>query len=132
MHAVHELGKPSDTACSHLIPALTKRTDLNPLVGCSIYSTRPASCVAYVCYWLGESRADINGNSKRRALLDCDRPDLTGCIVDVGKMAERDCFVIRETTDGASRSLVGQVLVQRLNRYLPVVLVRNLKRKAHQ
>lgn len=116
-HLVRELKKPAQTLCKHV----DERG-----FSCSIYEQRPQSCRDYSCWWLAEARPDINRNTRYRVLLPSDRPDLSGIVVDIGKMngvgdLPQDVFVIREFRPGALNTLAGCALVERLGRYLPVV-----------
>lgn len=43
--AVHELSKPCDTACAHIVKG-----------GCAIYQQRPRSCANFACVWLQDQR----------------------------------------------------------------------------
>jgi hypothetical protein len=61
---VQELGKDPHTRCS----------SLSDSTGCTIYETRPGTCAAYVCGWLGGSFGDGNARSLR--------PDRLGVILD--------------------------------------------------
>lgn len=44
--AVHEIDKPCDVACAHIVE---KR-------GCAIYDKRPRSCANFACVWLQDQK----------------------------------------------------------------------------
>ena len=57
--SIDELRKPTFTVCPHECPT-----------GCAIYGVHPPSCKAYSCLWL------------KGELLDCDKPDAAGFMLD--------------------------------------------------
>jgi hypothetical protein len=77
---VDELGKLGGAPCRHL------RSQGS---GCSIHPTRPRICRAYRCLWL------------RGSLLEGDRPDRLGALLDLREAGGWPHLAIREAEPGA-------------------------------
>jgi hypothetical protein len=100
--AVAEIKKPANAPCQHLCRK-----------GCGIYATRPGACAGFECAWLaGALRVD-------------ERPDFSGIVVS---LMLKSAFKgptpgAYEVWQDASRSAVGQAIVNRLMRVYGRVVI---------
>lgn len=106
---VPELSKPYYKSCKHECEA-----------GCSIYDQRPNSCQAFVCAWRGG--IDL--------VLETDKPDKIGIVVDVGRISVPDAPQINtawhayEVWPGAADSPAALALFERLSPQCPTLVFR--------
>jgi hypothetical protein len=94
--AVPELNKPVHRRCVHQIDS----------GGCGIYSSRPKSCVAFVCLWLGGQPAGEELRPDRCGLM------LWNWRFQAGTAAPQELILaITESTPGALHTDLGKMIV---------------------
>lgn len=107
--AIRELNKPAFTWCQHC--AIGK--------GCTIYSERPPSCMAFECMWLQEETMPDELRPDRSKVVLAVSPDGTAVTA----------FVDPKQSNAWQQGLMGKMLVQ-ISNDMPVLISCGEKRKA--